>query len=214
VTIALPDTHRPPGWSRRAARALLALFGWRLAWSPLPGPKGVLMIYPHTSNWDFIVGVLARHALGIEAQWMGKDSLFRGIAGPVMRALGGIAIDRSAAHGVTHEILAEYSRRERLWLAITPEGTRGYVPYLKSGFYRIALGANLPCGLAFIDFGTRTVGVDTYVHFSGDEEKDLETLRNYYAGKRARRPECAGRIAFRPSSIGKDDAARPTGAVQ
>lgn len=197
MTLALPATHKPRTFSRRAAHALLKLFGWQLAWSPLPGPKGVLMVYPHTSNWDFIVGVLARHALGIEAQWMGKDSLFKGIAGPVMRALGGIAIDRSAPHGVTREIIEEFARRERLWLAITPEGTRSYVPHLKSGFWHIALGADIPCGLGFIDYGTRTVGVDTYVRFSGDEAADLETLRNYYAGKRARRPDCAGRIAFR-----------------
>lgn len=197
MTSAATTASRPRGLSQRAAATLLRVFGWQLAWSPLPGPKGVLMIYPHTSNWDFIVGVLARHALGIEAQWMGKDSLFKGLAGPVMRALGGIAIDRSAPHGVTQEVIAEFARRERLWLAITPEGTRSHVPHLKSGFYRIALGANLPCGLGFIDYGARTVGVDTYVRFSGDDTRDLDTLRAYYAGKRAHRPDCAGEIRFR-----------------
>jgi 1-acyl-sn-glycerol-3-phosphate acyltransferase len=191
---------RADGWSRRAAATLLRLFGWQLAWAPLPGPKGVLMIYPHTSNWDFIIGVLARHALAIDAQWMGKDSLFTGPIGPLMRALGGIAIDRRAPQGLTREVVTQFERRDRLWLAITPEGTRGHRPYLKSGFYRIALDADVPCGLAVIDYGARRVGIDTYVRFSGDEARDLETLRAFYADKRAKLPDCAGAIAFRDPS--------------
>ena len=197
MTIALPDTARPRGWSRRAAAALLQALGWRIAWSPPPGPKGVLMVYPHTSNWDFPIGVLCRHAIGLDAQWMGKDSLFKGPAGPIMRALGGIAIDRRAPHGVTAEIVRQFRRRERLWLAITPEGTRSHRPHLKSGFYRIALAADVPCGLGFIDYASRTVGVDTWVRFTGDEARDLETLREFYAGKQGRHPANAGTIAFR-----------------
>ena len=201
MTLTVPDEiPRPRGWSRRAAAALLHAFGWRLAWAAPPGPKGVLMVYPHTSNWDFIVGVLYRHAVGIEAQWMGKDSLFKGPAGPLMRALGGIAIDRSAARGVTATIAREFERRERLWLAITPEGTRSWVPSLKSGFYRISLAARVPCGLAFIDYGARRVGVDTYVHFTGDEARDLETLRSYYSDKRGKHPDQAGMIDFGPAA--------------
>ena len=201
MTVALPETTHRPGWSRRTAAALLRAFGWRIAWSPPPGPKGVIMVYPHTSNWDFIVGVLCRHAIGLEAKWMGKDSLFKGPAGPLMRALGGIAIDRSAAHGLTAAIVQELQRREHLWLAITPEGTRSYVPWLKSGFYRIALAADVPCGLGFIDYGTRTVGIDTWVRFSGDETQDLATLRAYYAAKRGKTPALAGAIAFKPHDV-------------
>jgi 1-acyl-sn-glycerol-3-phosphate acyltransferase len=197
LTLALPDTTLPRGWSRRAAAATLRAFGWRIAWSPPPGPKSVVAVYPHTSNWDFPLGVLCRHAIALDAQWMGKDSLFKGPAGPIMRALGGISIDRSAAHGVTAGIVRRFQRSERLSLVITPEGTRAHRPYLKSGFYRIALAADVPCGLGFIDYGTRTVGVDTWVRFTGDEARDLETLRAFYAGKRGRHPANAGTIAFR-----------------
>jgi 1-acyl-sn-glycerol-3-phosphate acyltransferase len=186
----------PSGWTARASRALLRLVGWRSVYAPVPGPKGVFMVYPHTSNWDFPIGLLFRHGAGLETQWMGKASLFRGPFGPLMRALGGLAIDRSAAHGVTAEIIDIYRRRASLWLAITPEGTRGKVDHLKSGFYRIAVGANIPCGLAFIDYATRTVGVDTYITFTGDETGDLKTLRDYYANKRGKRPGLAGKIRF------------------
>jgi 1-acyl-sn-glycerol-3-phosphate acyltransferase len=193
----MPPTPLPTGWTARASRALLRLIGWQGVYAPLPGPKGVFIIYPHTSNWDFPLGVLYRQGAGIQAQWMGKDSLFRGLLGPLMRALGGIAIDRSAAQGLTAAIVDTYRRRDRLWLAITPEGTRSKVQHLKSGFYRIAVGATVPCGLAFIDYATRTVGVDTFVTFTGDEDRDLATLREYYAAKRGRHPALEGTIAFR-----------------
>ena len=200
MTIAQPDESlRPRGDSRRAAAALLQAFGWRLVWVPPPGPKSTLMVYPHTSNWDFVIGVLYRHAVGLEARWMGKDSLFKGPAGPLMRTLGGIPIDRRAARGVIAATVAQFRRRDRLCLAITPEGTRSYVPRLKSGFYRISLAADLPCGLGFIDYGSRSIGVDTWVRFSGDEARDLAMLREFYADKRGRRHECTGTIAFAPA---------------
>lgn len=190
----MPTAPFPTGWTARASRALLRLVGWRCVYAPVPGPKGVFMVYPHTSNWDFPIGVLFRQAAGIKAQWMGKASLFSGPLGPLMRALGGLAIDRTAAHGVTAEIIDTYRRRTSLWLAITPEGTRGKAHHLKSGFYRIAVGANVPCGLAFIDYATRTVGVDTYVTFTGDEAQDLAILRDYYATRRGRHPALEGAI--------------------
>jgi 1-acyl-sn-glycerol-3-phosphate acyltransferase len=155
------------------------------------------MIYPHTSNWDFPIGVLFRHGADLQAQWMGKASLFRWPLGGLMRRLGGMAIDRRTPQGVTAEIIDTFRQRARLWLAITPEGTRAHVDYLKSGFYRIAVGAGVPCGLGFIDYATRSVGVDTYLTFSGDEAQDLEAIRTYYAQKRGKRPALAGRIAFR-----------------
>lgn len=197
MTQPLPEAPPARGWSRRASFALLRRFGWRPVYAPLPGPRGVIMVYPHTSNWDFPIGVLFKHGSGLDAQWMGKDSLFRWPLGSLMRRLGGIAIDRRTPQGVTAEIIDTYRRRDRLWLAITPEGTRAHVETLKSGFYRIAVGAGVPCGLGFIDYATRTVGVDTYLTFSGAEAQDLERLRAYYADKRGKRAALAGTIAFR-----------------
>jgi 1-acyl-sn-glycerol-3-phosphate acyltransferase len=172
------------------------LFGWQVQFVPLPGPKGIVMVYPHTSNWDFIVGVLFRNAVGLDARWLGKDSLFRGPMGALMRRLGGIAVDRSAARGVAAALVDRFRAPEPLWLAIAPEGTRSHVDQLKSGFYRIAHGAGVPCGLGFIDYGTRTVGITEYVRFSGDEAADLATLQRFYGDKRGRRPQLAGRISF------------------
>ncbi len=113
-----------------APRALLASSAGSS--TPLPRPQA-FTIYPHTSNWDFPIGVLFRQAAGIKAQWMGKASLFSGPLGPLMRALGGLAIDRTAAHGVTAEIIDTYRRRTSLWLAITRDEAPRQGLHLKSG---------------------------------------------------------------------------------
>ncbi|HET9692792.1 MAG TPA: hypothetical protein VFP48_00290, partial [Steroidobacteraceae bacterium] len=91
-------------------------------------------------------------------------------------------------------------RRDRMWLAVAPEGTRAYTDHLKSGFYQIALAGNLPIGLGYIDYGRRCVGIDTYVRMTGDEQADLQTLRGFYADKRARLPALAGEIRFRATN--------------
>ena len=111
--------------------------------------------------------------------------------------MGGIAVNRSAAQGMIGALLEEYARRDALWIAIAPEGTRSHTPHLKSGFYRIAVEGGLPCGLGFIDYATRTVGIDGYVHFSGDVERDIAMLREHYAERRGKRHELAGTFQFR-----------------
>ena len=112
-----------------------------------------------------------------------------------------VMVDRAGATCVRDDViaalLAEYQSRESMWLAIAPEGTRSWVPHLKSGFYHLCVEGQLPCALGFIDYGTRTVGIERYVYFSGDVEKDLQMLREYYAAKRGRRQELAGAIQFK-----------------
>lgn len=182
---------------RRSALGLLRLAGWKtvLVWPP--GPKGIIVVYPHTSNWDFIVGLLFRIGHGFKANWVGKAEMFPAMFRALLERLGGIPVDRRHAGGFVEAILAEFRRRNWMWLAIAPEGTRSYTDYLKYGFYQLALAADLPVGLAYIDYGTRTAGIDTYVRFSGDRERDMEQLRKFYAGKRGRRPELAGQIRLK-----------------
>jgi len=182
---------------RRILLALLRLAGWKsvLVWPP--EPRGLILVYPHTSNWDFVLGVLYRFGYGLPAHWMGKDAMFRWPFAGLMRRIGGIPINRSEHTGFIAAIVAEFRRRDWLWVAITPEGTRAYTDYVKSGFYQIALAANVPVALGYIDYGSRTIGIDTYVRFIGDKEKDLQTLREFYADKRGRRPELAGRLQLK-----------------
>jgi 1-acyl-sn-glycerol-3-phosphate acyltransferase len=186
-----------PRLVQRACLALLRLFRWRVVSAPLPGPRGVIIVYPHTSNWDFIVAVLFRFGTGLQASWMGKDSLFRWPLRGLLLRMGGVPINRRQASGFIDAAVQQYRTRDAMWLALTPEGTRARTDHLKSGFYQIALGADVPCGLGFIDYPSRTLGIARFVRFSGEVEQDLGLLRAFYADKRGRFPERAGEIRFR-----------------
>ena len=189
---------RPPGLAGRLARRILALIGWRVEVVWPPAPKCVIAVYPHTSNWDFVVGYLAKLAVGIPAHFVGKDTLFRGPFAGVLRHMGGIPVNRRAPTGLVEQLAREFERRSWMWLAIAPEGTRARVDHWKSGFYRLALAAKVPLGLAYIDYRARVVGLTEYLDLSGDEEVDLGRIREVYAGKVGRHPEQAGEIRLRP----------------
>jgi 1-acyl-sn-glycerol-3-phosphate acyltransferase len=111
--------------------------------------------------------------------------------------MGGIPVDRRRPGGLLPQLVREMQARPWMWLAIAPEGTRAYVDHWKSGFYRLAVDAKVPIGLAFIDWGARVVGLTTYFEPTGDEAADLARMRAEYAGKRGKRPELAGAIRFR-----------------
>ena len=189
--------NRPPGLTRRWAHRLLALFGWTadVAWPP--GPRAVIIVYPHTSNWDFIVGIVARYAVGLPVHWLAKDTLFRWPLAGVFRRWGGIPVNRRQSTGFTGQLAEEFGRRSWMWLAITPEGTRARRDYWKSGFYHLALEAQVPVGMAFIDYRQRKVGLSRYVSLTGDVHRDMEEIRAAYAGKIACHPENAGPIHLR-----------------
>jgi len=182
---------------RKGCLWLLRLFGWTPVLAPLPGPKGLILVYPHTSNWDFVLGVLYRVGFGLKAHWMGKDSMFRWPVAGLFRRLGGIPINRREHTGFIAAMVEEFRKRERLWVAVAPEGTRSHTDHLKSGFYHLALAANVPVGLGCIDYGRRRISIDTYVRFTGDVATDLDALRRYYADRRGRVPRNAGDIRFR-----------------
>jgi len=179
-------------------RLILALIGWRTVFVPPPGPKSVVLVYPHTSNWDFPTGLLFRIKHGIFIHRAGKDTLFRWPLRRFFLALGGVPINRRERSGMVEQLVAAFARNDSFHLCITPEGTRGKTDHWKAGFYRIALAAQVPVGLAFIDYGAKCLGIERWVTLSGDEEADLAMLRDYYATKTARYPEKAGDIRFKP----------------
>jgi 1-acyl-sn-glycerol-3-phosphate acyltransferase len=186
-----------PGPFARFCGALLRLAGWRieLVWPPVP--KALVIVYPHTSNWDFIVGILARAAIAIPIGFVGKDSLFRPPFGGLFRRLGGIPVNRRISTGFVDGLVEAFARADRLYLAIAPEGTRAKVDHWKSGFYHVARSAGVPVGLAFIDYARREVGIGHWLTLSGDEAADLARIRACYAGKRGKKPEKEGDIRFR-----------------
>jgi 1-acyl-sn-glycerol-3-phosphate acyltransferase len=183
----------------RLARALLQLLGWRLMWDGLPARQGVLAVYPHTSNWDFPVGLLAKWAIGIPVAFWGKHTLFRPpLFGRWMRWIGGVAVDRANPRGVVPDMVsrmrAARERGEFLWLALAPEGTRAAGAGWRSGFYRVAVEAGVPLGLVHLDFGRKRVGVHSALQLGGNAETDMAEIARRYEGVRGRRPELAAPI--------------------
>src|SRR5690242_8949784 len=151
----------------RVSAWLLGLFKWRVVFAPPPVPKAVVIVYPHTSNWDFVIGVLARSVMNLRMHWVGKHTLFKWPFGTLMRLLGGVPVDRAHTSGLVDQLRGEFDRYTQFYLTITPEGTRQRAAYWRSGFYYLALGLHMPVGLAFIDYGKREVGVLKWLTLSG-----------------------------------------------
>jgi 1-acyl-sn-glycerol-3-phosphate acyltransferase len=178
------------------------LVGWSVEGDLPDVPQFVLVVAPHTSNWDVPVGLLCAYALGLLFPWpygvMVKAPVFRWpLVGPLMRWLGGIPIDRSAPNNVVDQMADAFQQHERLMLAITPEGTRKKTPYWKSGFYHIALKARVPIVLAYLDYARRVGGLGPTIWPSGDADADLELIRDFYAGVTAKFPDQVGEISFK-----------------
>jgi len=172
-------------------------FGWRVHFAPLPGPRGVLIFYPHTSNWDFPIAMLAKLAIGIPVRWLGKQALFSNfLLDRFMRRLGGEPVERQNSTGAIERLGQRIRNADWYWLALAPEGTRKYSDSWRSGFYHIARAADVPLALAFIDYPSRTIGVLDYVQLSGDIDADLESIRAAYAGRRGYRADDAAPIVF------------------
>jgi len=175
---------------------LLRLFGWSVELVPPPVQKCVVIFYPHTSNWDFVIGMVTRAAIWLPVRFAAKDTLFRWPFGGIFRWLGGIPVNRRERTGLTARLVREFAQRKRFYLAITPEGTRSRTDGWKSGFYHLALEAKVPLALAYIDYPHRRIGIGGYLELTGDENVDLDALRRFYAGKTGKRPEHQGEIRF------------------
>lgn len=181
---------------------LFSLAGWRVRYRPLPGPRGIVIVYPHTSNWDFLVGILAKWAIGLPFHFIAKSSLFEGMTGAtigrVLRYLGGEPVERSASTGAIARLAATINAAEWYWLAIAPEGTRGYKPHWRSGFYHIALAAKVPVGCVYFDFVLKEVGLLDYIDLSGDVAADMAKLRSIFEGHQGCCPKLAAPVELRP----------------
>ena len=182
---------------------LLRLGGWKLVFRGLAAKQGVVIVYPHTSNWDFLLGVLVKWAIGIPATFFIKDSFFKvPLLASWMRWIGGLAIDRSAPSGIVGQMgdaLKSAKASDRfLWLAIAPEGTRSYRDSWRSGFYHVAVAAGVPLGLAAFDYSRREVRFDAFLKLSGDEQADMAQISSILGSATGKRPALAGPIRLKP----------------
>jgi len=180
------------------ANIVLKLFGWRAVGSLADQPKCVIVVAPHTSNWDFAVLVLVALALRLKVTWMGKHTLFRPPFGWIMRRLGGLPIDRRMRHNMVDQVIESFRNHNRQVLAIPPEGTRKRAPYWRSGFYYIALGAQVPIAFGFADYRRKVGGIGGVITPSGDVDADMAIIRDFYSEIIGKRPDQFGEIRLKP----------------
>ena len=170
------------------SRALLGAFGWRIEGDFPPRPKMVAIVAPHTSNWDFIVGILAVFAIGIRVRFLAKHTLFKGPLGAIMRWCGGMPVNREAPQGLVPQVGEAIEKADRVFLAITPAGTRSSTKPWKSGFYHIAVAARVPILPVVFDGPNRAIRLLAQFEPSGSYESDLPKLLALYAGVRGLKP--------------------------
>ena len=154
-----------------------------------PKESCVLVAGPHTSNWDFLFMLSYEWVTDVPLRWLGKEELFKGPMGPIMRATGGIAVDRDHPGGLVEQMAERFRDGPRMGLVITPEGTRGKRDYWKSGFYRIARAADVPIVLGYIDWPNRTGGFGPTFKLTGDVHADMERIRDLYDNITGIRPQ-------------------------
>lgn len=168
--------------SKAIAYFLFRFFGWRFEGAIPNIPRCVFIGAPHTSNWDFPLAVLMIYSLGLRLSWLGKHTFVDGPFKPVLHWLGGIPVDRRASHGMVAQIVAEFAKREQFFLGISPEGTRSKVREWKTGFYRIAEGANVPIVPFALDYGRKVIWFGKSYWASGDIESDIAEIKLFYKG--------------------------------
>jgi len=175
---------------RSFSRGMLKSLGWKVEGAlPANARKAVLIAAPHTSNWDLPYTLMVCFCLNLNVYWMGKASIFKWPFGPVMRWLGGIAVDRAKSNNLVAASAAALQAADGpVQLIVPPEGTRGKTRHWKTGFYYIAVQAQVPIVMAFLDYERKVGGLGPLFVPTGDVEADLARIKAFYVpikGKRA-----------------------------
>lgn len=214
MSAGLTDRHPRAGrLSRWVGRAILFVGRWRIEGELPDEAKVVFVAAPHTSNWDGVLMLAIAWKLGVRLSWLGKESMFkRWPLGPMLRAFGGVAVDRSRRQDTVKTIAAQFATRDKLYLAIPPSGTRRFRDHWKSGFYYVALEADVPVVLAFLDYPRKTGGTLGSLRLTGDVVADMDRIRSAYQGVRGRFPDKQSTIRLHAEDPAEEPA--PAGAEE
>lgn len=181
---------------RALARLILRIGGWTATGGIPDAPKAVVIAAPHTSNWDGFWALVYKVAIGAEIHFFAKHSLFWFPLGTLLRALGGVELDRKRAGSAVQQAVAMFEANDSYYFGLAPEGTRTLKPGWKSGFYRIAEEAGVPIYLGSLDYKNKRVGIGPRFDLSGDHDVDLARLREFYRDIQGRWPEKTSPITF------------------
>ena len=183
------------------ARLYLRLMRWTtILMEPVPA-KCVIIAGPHTSNVDFLITLAMSRVKGVSIKWLGKEQLFIPPLGWFMRAVGGVSVKRDSAHGMVASLAEEFAKHTELHLVVPAEGTRSLTEYWKSGFYRIALAADVPVLCAYVDGPTRSGGFGPVIHLTGDMSVDMDKIRAFYGDKDGLKPNRFGPVRLRDEDV-------------
>jgi 1-acyl-sn-glycerol-3-phosphate acyltransferase len=178
--------RRNNAFTRGIGQLMLRVSGWRIVGRLPDVPKLVVSVAPHTSAWDFVIGVMALFALDIRIAFLGKHTLFTGLLSYFIRAIGGIAVDRAKPHGIVGDVIAAINTADKMVFALAPEGTRQLDKGFKTGFLHIAYGAKVPICLTYFDFEKKVVCFGDVLVASGDVSADMEKVIAFYQPVRGR----------------------------
>ena len=168
---------------------LLRLMGWKLVGELPKDKKYLVIVAPHTSNWDFVIGLCGRFAVGVKINFLAKQQLFFFPLGTFLRAVGGEPVDRTKKENRVAQVVELYRQNDELVLAITPEGTRSYVTRWKEGFYHIACEAGIPIAMVGLDYTAKEIRIHESFLPSGDINKDFPKFLAFFRTINGRYPK-------------------------
>ena len=175
---------------RLFARFYFWVSGWKISQAPPDDiKKFVLLAAPHTSNFDFVYGRFGATILGMKTRFLIKKEAFKWPLGWFIKQAGGIPVDRKKNNNIIEVVTDLFEKNDSFYLMVTPEGTRSLVSKWRRGFYAIAMAAQVPIGCVYLDYRKREVGLGLIIHPSGDYEKDLKLIQDFYKDKAARHPD-------------------------
>ena len=161
---------------------LYKLLGWSDGGIPkIEHSKYIVVVAPHTSNLDFVFGILYAYRLGFKIRYFAKSQLFHWFTAWFFKLLGGMPVDRSKKNNLVSQAVEIINSYNNLIVGIAPEGTRKKTKKWKTGFYYMALEAKIPIALAFLDYKDKKAGIGKVVIPSGDIEKDFKIIEDFYA---------------------------------
>ena len=179
------------------AKIILLIGGWRAVGNAPDIDKYILIAAPHTSNWDLLLLLCFGALFNIRVSWMGKHTLFKPPHGWFLKAVGGIPVDRRSKHDVVAQTVSLIEARDRVVIAIPPEGTRSRAEYWKSGFYHIAHAAKVPIVITFLDYASKQGGFGPVIDSSGSPTEVMDKMREFYKGISGRFAENFGPVRLR-----------------
>ncbi len=183
--------------TEKIAKAVIKLLGWKAVGKMPNAPKYILVGYPHTSNYDTLIGIFIFLSMGVHIKWIGKQSLFKGPVGWLIKKTGGIPVNRQKSQNFVRNIQTVFNKYDRLVIALSPEGTRQKTDFWRTGFYYMALAAQVPIALGYLDYPTKTGGFGPLIWPSGNIKQDMEKIRTFYQGIHGKYPQLEGAIRIK-----------------